>query len=295
MNDSLENNKCTTLVPANSNTAPARKGSVGAVSRWCDIIGNQNLVETMQSLGKQISHHSRGIKPIKALPRIVLASGKSRTGKSLAISMGIRTGTCQVLDETTLDPCDREDSVRISCNSCKQKVECFSSMGLFALSRNQHHGEAVQTLIMDCGFVNTQSLLTDRLNDVTAGHYQGLNVIWFEEAHLLAVNKLEGLLLNTIEKIDTIWIFSTAYPEKLEQMLRRRADEVETQRPTTDEMIQWLRRLCTQHQISFEEDALSALAGKSSLVPGVAVKVLEKCLNRDTTLSVDFVTNRWSP
>lgn len=180
------------------------------------------------------------------IPNIMI-TGDPGTGKTCLVRLASSAALCTASSNR---PCG-------VCEKCQGIDTRFSDCGLFVafdeIVRNYH--------VIDC--CNTSS--EDLTNTILQLREVGSHVVVLDEAHGLRRRQMDSSLLDPIEKYsNTTWIASTAYPQKLDPMLRRRFSiRVQTEKPTVEECTAFVIERCEAWSISTDAGEADLLSCKS--------------------------------
>ncbi len=239
------------------NPRPAVERST--LSLWDDMVANEELVEHLQDSlhGSRFSGHLTG--------HNTLVYGPSRTGKTAACKLFIRSLLCRQLDPVSLNPCAR------NCLPCREKSERFGRRGL----EQQVDGIFIHCETIDCTAV-TETDLREKLMDMR--DYSGIRVVYLDEVHRLARRNMDEQLLKQMEEKDFIWIASAISVKGLEEaFLNRFSTKIRTELPGVDELATWLERRCEAIDLQWDDrQTLIRLAERANTIPGLALHVVAR-------------------
>jgi DNA polymerase III delta prime subunit len=255
--------------------------------RWSGVVGNKRIVRYLRNVAKKIrtGYAETGTFPSDALLPI-LVSGPSRTGKSAAIKLFLRTLVCQALDDE-FNPCEG------NCKVCREQPEVFGMSGLYTVCATAEHQLPIHMSTINCADVESRQALKDSIQQ-GLNIVDGLVVLFLDEAHRLAKGHFDSSLLTSVDDTKVLWIVATAKPDDLEEMFTNRFHLLSTERPTIDDMADWLSIKCEERNIAYEDNALFRLIEKCDRVPGMALHALAVAAVDPEGLTLDFVENGWN-
>lgn len=241
--------------------------------RWDQIPGNAALKRFYQRLLVQV--RKDGMR--KAVRLFV--PGPSRSGKTACTRLFAASLMCLRPNPATLDPCGE-------CRTCKARAELAGYRGLeVTLAEGKAHFLPLDATKIE-GPDELQSLLAE------LQEYDGVRLVWIDEAHRLKSRKLDEQLLKPVEEKAFIWIMTSAYPEQLEVMFTNRFVKVPTEPPALEDLVVWLADRCDEFGIAFDDAALVELAGRVECIPGVALQALEYVSATGDRLTVPLVVQQ---
>ena len=269
---------------------PVERLSTWLPSSHSDVVGNKKLKKRLAGILKAIRAAVRSSSRGFPLPPFLI-SGLSRSGKSSTIKLLLRCMCCRAYNDSTDSPCNR------TCETCTNRVEVNGESYLNSFLRMIIDGHilSLHYLPIDCSRLNTRSEVEKILREIK-NDYDGIVVVFLDEAHRLKSRQLDEMFLKPIEDFENVWwIFGTARPEELDGMLRNRLTEIKTELPDIEELATWLIRRCQEFDLPYEEKAIIRVCEKSNRVPGIALKALEMASSNEGGVTVDFVEHDWDP
>lgn len=257
--------------------------------RWDLFCGNRILKRQLKKLLLRLRADFRETGRVPDVSRLCfLVTGDSRSGKTSLIKHFVRCISCLQLDEETLDPCDG------TCATCCQRVEKYGLTGIFAACSFGEGTLQVHFSVVDCTKIHCPDQLRSHLID-TCDWTEGLRVVYFDEVHRLVQRHMDEMLLKEIEEKNFMWIFSTAKPQNLEDMLVNRLLKLKTELPESEELEDWLIGRCNDWGIAWEPEAIMRVVEKSNRVAGTALHALAlAAVVPDPGLTLDLVENEWN-
>jgi hypothetical protein len=200
--------------------------------------------------------------------------GASRSGKTSIIKLFVRCLLCQQLDPVTLNPCNG------GCKLCCQEVSRFGLHGIFAeIAFADGRKNPVHYVPIDCTSITEQGL-RDKLIDLR--DYDGLRVVYLDEAHRLARRIMDEQLLKPVEeRRGYMWILSAATTGDLERMFLNRFVKFQTTPPSCEELAIWTGERCKEFEIEWDdEDTILRLVDRANFLPGLVLQVLGRAQKR---------------
>ncbi len=218
-----------------------------------------------------------------------LVVGPSRSGKTASANYFMRQLQCEDYDNEAHRACFG------TCTPCREHREYRGDSSILCVGRagNLGHQEVLYTVSVDCSRMRTPAELEDTLRNIE-DLPGGIGVFYFDEVHRLTSRGMDEMLLIVMERVPGFWIFSTARPDELDQMLVNRTNVLQTKLPSVKDLSVWLGSRCLDWAIPFENKAVILLAEKSGRSPGVAKNALQMARSYDGGLSVKFVETIWN-
>lgn len=198
-----------------------------------------------------------------------LVHGDSRSGKTAAIKLYIKTLACKRRDETSLSPCG-------DCDSCRKNVGRYADSELtISFPSEPELCQKFDYLPIDCTRITESRLRTELEN---LWDTDGIRIVYLDELFRLQRRGMDELLLKALEEHNFVWLASSATLEGIEQMfLNRFSAPVRTELPTVDELSEWLALRCQSWMIDWDDPmTLIRLAERCDRVPGKALHVLAR-------------------
>lgn len=248
--------------------------------RWDQIVGNRALKEYFWDMIWCVRKegHRSGFN--------LLATGPSRTGKTSAISFGIKCLGCLNFSFDTMNPCG-------TCKCCTLNHHLYGNEGWENIVDFVDENE-VKTPVryhfhpVDCTRLS-ESDLEAKLAKLRICN-EDLRIIYLDEAHRLSRRFMDEKLLKPLEDFPAIWIASSANiknrdaeDQKLDKMFQNRFSfRIATQLPSLGELVLWLAMRCQEWGIlvEFPATTLPRLAERCHQIPGMALQVLNKAHKR---------------
>ena len=253
-------------------------------TRWDQIAGNRALKEYFFDMIWCVRKdgHRSGFN--------LLATGPSRTGKTSAISFGIKCLGCLKFDFESMNPCG-------TCACCTFNHHLYGNEGWENIVDFVDENE-VKTPVryhyhpVDCTRLS-EADLEAKLAKLRICN-EDLRIIYLDEAHRLSRRFMDEKLLKPLEDFPAIWIASSANiknrdaeDQKLDKMFQNRFSfRITTELPSLDELVLWLAMRCHEWglQVDFPEATLPRLAERCHQIPGMALQVLNKAHKRRNKL-----------
>lgn len=248
--------------------------------RWDQIVGNRVLKEYFWDMIWCVRKdgHRSGFN--------LLATGPSRTGKTSAVTFGIKCLGCLNFDFSTMNPCG-------TCKSCTLNHHLYGNDGWENIVDFLDEHE-VPTPVryhyhpVDCTRL-TEADLEAKLAKIRVCN-EDLRIIYLDEVHRLSRRFMDERLLKPLEDFPAIWIASSAYVKRdgdsgqpLDKMFQNRFTfRITTELPDLDTLVLWLAKRCHEWGIRVEvpETTLPLLAERCHQIPGMALQVLNKAHKR---------------
>jgi replication-associated recombination protein RarA len=165
--------------------------------------------------------------------------------------------------------------------------------GLYTVCATAEHQLPIHMSTINCADVESRQALKDSIQQ-GLNIVDGLVVLFLDEAHRLAKGHFDSSLLTSVDDTKVLWIVATAKPDDLEEMFTNRFHLLSTERPTIDDMADWLSIKCEERNIAYEDNALFRLIEKCDRVPGMALHALAVAAVDPEGLTLDFVENGWN-
>ncbi len=258
---------------------------------WDDIVGNQKVKEYFFDMIWAIRKegHRSGFN--------LLLTGESRTGKTAAISFGIKCIGCFDFDFDTMNPCGQ-------CQNCTLKHHLYGNDGWECYADFLSEEEAptptrYHYMPLDCTQLSEpeleKCLASIRIDD------GNLKIIYLDEVHRLSRRFMDERLLKPLEDFPAIWIASSANVKKndasdtskLDVMFENRFSfRLNTEKPSVKELAKWLAQRCDDWGIECKDaqQTLTHLSQRSNQVTGMALQVLNRAhKKRDKLLTPQMV------
>jgi len=250
--------------------------------RWDDVIGNYRMKRFVRALATKIrtAYETTGKVPLAYLCPLLLVGG-SRTGKTEMFRMLTRYLMCNALDADG-NPCPD------TCPACRERPDVEGRAGLFAEVVNLRAGVPIDIRVLDGGRINTPAAINQFLANVTEYHDR-LTLVFVDEAHRLAPNHGDEMLLKFVEDFRGLVILATANPEPLDAMLCKRLIVQKTEPPTDSEFAGWIANRCLDFNVPFEDEAIIELVHESNRVPGLALKKIAEAGFEPAGLTLEFL------
>lgn len=241
-------------------------------SKWSQIAGNSILIRTCQGM-------------IRNGPGNMLVTGRSRTGKTRALSLLIRALACS--DRTAShDPCG-------VCPACTAVGEGNQDViGLSGAISNT----MVSFLRINCATV-TADRLTKLWNEVALESVK--TIIYLDEVACLGQRKLEHLLLEMLDQSHCCFLASAVRVKRLskragalsEPLLGRFGTMIGTSDPSDEELTTWIPDRCTEWTIDLAhpEETIKRILKKTDSRVGYIVNLLASAAVRDRRIGPDDV------
>jgi DNA polymerase III subunit gamma/tau len=183
-----------------------------------------------------------------------LFSGPSGTGKTTIGRIFAKAMLCDAPVEG--NPCGK-------CESCQ----------LFA--KEQHYGYTEH----DAASVGGKEDMVKLRDNASYSSVSKKRIILLDECHDISSAGQDSLLKQVEQCPDhLVYIFCTTDPEKVKSTLRTRCQAFQTGRVDIDRVASKLREICEAEGVSYDEDALVQIAGRSDGQVRNAVKILEGIL-----------------
>lgn len=220
-------------------------------------IGNENAVKSIMS---SLSSKRR--------PQTVMLSGFPSCGKTSLARLLIKEYLCENWLPETGACCQ--------CDNCRE-IESYILSG------------KTEDLLVD-SLINEVNVAVDRgvknietiLEEAEYVSMSGETKAWiFDEFHR-ASPEAQSALLKIIEEPpeNTLWIFCTTEPEKIDTALRTRFDlDLELNKPTMEDMMNMLKKISRLENIKYDTKAFKLIIGRSNFVPRDAIHDIELVLN----------------
>jgi hypothetical protein len=233
-------------------------------TKWSDIIGNYRMVKVAKSIVRMRLSCGDGGLPDEALVSL-LCCGDSRSGKTATIKLLIRCLFCDDLDPITLNPCGH-------CEGCKKTLLAYQDVGLDGLdNRIKRRFEYIP---VDCTRIKS-------IAELEAGLFLDIaertvpRIYFVDELHLLSERGIESVLLKGIEERKAIWILATAKPEKVDEMLRNRLIQLETEAPSKGELANWIVDRANECSLNLSQDEIFEFTQRFREGPGLVLHELQ--------------------
>jgi DNA polymerase III subunit gamma/tau len=174
----------------------------------------------------------------------LLLSGVYGTGKTSLVYLLIRSILCEDRTSGTFNP----------CNQC---AKCTKPFPWYYVERN-------------CADLTVELLKSD------LDPFKPRHLVYYDEFDRVTI-PVQDKLLKVLEghpyKLDTLFIFSTAKPDKIDEALKQRILHLRLSIPTTEEIKAWLIDKCEAEHVLIEDpSALYLIAEHCECIP-------RKCLN----------------
>ncbi len=194
------------------------------------------------------------------------AYGPSSSGKTAAIKSAVRSLMCLNRTPSTSSRCGH-------CDSCRQFQVNHQNSGLFAELCGTGIGIPIHWFPINCGEI-TQQALRELILEVS--QCEGRVIVYLDEAHRLASNQRDELLLIPLREIPATWIASSAHPERLDEMFRNRfTSKLSTELPTRGELVEFLKARCQEWKIEYDaEETLQRISVRCRSSVGHALGLL---------------------
>lgn len=212
----------------------------------------------------------------KRRPQTVMLSGYPSCGKTSLARLLIKEYLCENWTPETGACCE--------CENCKE-IESYILSG-------KTEDLLVDSLItevnvaVDRGVKNIESILEEAEYVSMSGEIKA----WiFDEFHR-ASPEAQSALLKIIEEPpeNTLWIFCTTEPEKVDTALRTRFDlDLELSKPTMQDMMEMLQKIANLEGIKYDNKAFKMIIGRSNFVPRDAIHDIETILNAKDSVSYE--------
>ncbi len=252
--------------------------------RWDQIVGNCALKEYFWDMIWCVRKegHRSGFN--------LLATGPSRTGKTSAISFGIKCLGCLNFNFDTMNPCG-------TCKCCTLNHHLYGNDGWenvvdFLDEREAPTPVRYHYYPVDCTRLSEADLKSKLAKIRVCNEY--LRIVYLDEVHRLSRRFMDERLLKPLEDFRAIWIASSAYVKRdgdngqsLDKMFQNRFTfRITTEIPSLDQLVIWLAERCHEWGIRVEtpEVTLPRLAERCHQVPGMALQVLNKAHKRRSKL-----------
>lgn len=252
--------------------------------RWDQIVSNRNLKEYFFDMiwAVRKDGHRSGFN--------LLATGPSRTGKTSAITFGIKCLGCLNFDFETMNPCG-------TCRCCTLNHHLYGNDGWENVVDFVDDNEVTTPVRyhyhpIDCTRLS-EADLEAKLAKLRVCN-EDLRVIYLDEVHRLSRRFMDERLLKPLEDFPAIWIASSAYVKQadgenksLEKMFHNRFTfRITTEKPGLDELVVWLAERCEEWGILIDapEKTLTRLSERSHQIPGMALQVLNKAHKKRSKL-----------
>ncbi len=253
--------------------------------RLCDFVGCAKL---KAALANVIRCDGKG-------PNI-FTTGDTGTGKTSMIITAVTTLACPKRTDPQDGPCG-------ICPECQAFEFTNAHCGLFAMLQSdviEGRARPLHFYHVNCAETSEQRLreLVQDLNE-----YSGHSVVYLDESHRLSRGGLDEALLKPMQEQRATWIASSAMVKQLNPMfLRRFSVRVSTSRPSVEELVTLLARLCKEWQIAVDEPSTLVLLAKCSQrvmgecqnVLACAAATVSRRLSRDLIEDYSFVSSSQS-
>lgn len=228
-------------------------------------IGNKNAVKAIMDALKN-----------KRRPQTVMLSGFPSCGKTSLARLLIKEYLCENWSPETGACCQ--------CDNCRE-IESYILSG------------KTEDLLVD-SLINEVNVAVDRgvknietiLEEAEYVSMSGETKAWiFDEFHR-ASPEAQSALLKIIEEPpeNTLWIFCTTEPEKIDTALRTRFDlDLELSKPTMEDMMEMLKKIARLEGIKYDTKAFKMIIGRSNFVPRDAIHDIELVLNSKDVVSYE--------
>lgn len=254
---------------------------------WDQIVGNVELKEYFRDLLHcvRIEGHRSGFN--------LLATGESRTGKTVTIKYGIKCLGCIDLDYESLNACG-------TCKNCVQNYHLFGNNGCDSHIFLHDSQNSIRYSLIPIDCANLKESEIDDLYLKLRVEDDSVRVVYLDEVHRLSRRFMDEKLLKPIEDFSAIWIASSANlsPEssagkpELDVMFQNRFSyRLRTEKPSVDEMTQWLAIRCDEFGIRCDtpKATLRLLAERSNQVTGLALQVLNRAFKKRKKLLTEKI------
>ena len=250
--------------------------------RWDDVIGNYRMKRFIRALATKTrtAYETTGRIPLDYLCPLLLI-GCSRSGKTLMFRMLTRYLMCNELDADG-NPCPD------TCPACRERAEVEGRLELFSEVVNLRAGVPIDIRVLDGGRINTPSAINQFLESMK-DYYDRLTVLFVDEAHRLAPNHGDEMLLKFVEDFRGLVILGTANPEPLDAMLCKRLIVQKTEPPTDSEFAGWIANRCLDFNVPFEDEAIIEVLSELNGVPGLALKRIAEAGFEPGGLTLEFL------
>ena len=248
-------------------------------SAFEEFVGNSFLIKCLKN----------GIRVHGQLPN-TFVRGPSRSGKTAAIKLFIKSLFCVRRNPETLNPCG-------VCDNCSQEIEDHGHAGFFAEFDEGSPSRKIPLhyVPIDCPRI-TELRLRESLQELR--DFGGIQIVYLDEVHRLVERKMDHMLLKSLEERRFLWMASSATTAGLEQMfLNRFSIRLRTSLPERDELAEFLVFRCLVWGIEWKEpETIMRLVERSNHVPGLALQVLaaaaatpEREMTRELVEGHDFL------
>lgn len=227
-----------------------------------DYVGNKKLKKSaMKALAS----------PQK--PQVILLQGPAGTGK---------TSMARLLGKEYL--CENRDIENGACG------ECFHCKAIDEYIETGRSDVLMNIREVDAADSNKRQDIDDLLDDAMSPSFDGNWKIYIlDECHMMtpsAQNRLLKTLEEPPEKV--LIILCTTDPEQLLPTIISRCQYIfQVQKPSLEEMVGLLKKVCKSEGVEFDLKALSLVAAKGDFVPRDTLITLESVVNEVKDVTYD--------